>query len=480
MPHGLVTATLAAFLAVSVSTPTGGLSVASNRLDALSTELARLRGDMEASLAEVQGAVELLMAREYDAMTALAESRIDPGALASFGGDRGVSTTTPTLGASLMTRLRADAAMGTAEGGSTFSGLTGANMLDDPVWQHLDGTLSYLATSGVWQALSPHWEAQYVLNSGSAPATRWLGNTQSRVSANFYDSGTIKVEIGWGAVASGDVTILLRPTVAEGAAPMDWPYVIGSTRVRPALLTDMASATVKQQIVDGATVLAESDAVELQPVLDISQEVQPFAAWETDGVTGHRYQLRIDLVKAATVASAATIYLSEPQHAFSDEESPPVFHPAIAGWNPVPYLHGVRVNRNYDQTISDSTWTAVSFNGEDWDSDGFWAIGSPTLLTAPFRGYYRLAGQVSFASNAKGRRALRVTSSVGMEGQIMVAAASGGRTVLPVPGVTILLLRGESVDVQAFQASGGNLALEGSTNEISVSMDLVSLSRTTP
>lgn len=44
---------------------------------------------------------------------------------------------------------------------------------------------------------------------------------------------------------------------------------------------------------------------------------------------------------------------------------------------------GVRLRRAATQTLNDNTLTTVSFDTEDEDTDGFWASGTPTVVTIP-------------------------------------------------------------------------------------------------
>lgn len=44
---------------------------------------------------------------------------------------------------------------------------------------------------------------------------------------------------------------------------------------------------------------------------------------------------------------------------------------------------GMSLRRAATQTLTDNTLTTVSFDTEDEDTDGFWAIGSPTVVTVP-------------------------------------------------------------------------------------------------
>lgn len=59
---------------------------------------------------------------------------------------------------------------------------------------------------------------------------------------------------------------------------------------------------------------------------------------------------------------------------------------------------GARVYRSTTQSINNNTLTALSFDTEVNDSDGCWAVGSPTHLTAQRDGYYMAGGSWAMAA----------------------------------------------------------------------------------
>jgi hypothetical protein len=63
-----------------------------------------------------------------------------------------------------------------------------------------------------------------------------------------------------------------------------------------------------------------------------------------------------------------------------------------------------RVYRNTTQSISSSTWTAIQFNTERFNTGGMWVSGSNTRITFAVAGRYVVSGGVTFASNSTGVR----------------------------------------------------------------------------
>jgi len=79
---------------------------------------------------------------------------------------------------------------------------------------------------------------------------------------------------------------------------------------------------------------------------------------------------------------------------------------------------GVRLRRVATQTLTDNTLATVSWDTEDEDTDGFWAIGTPTVVTIPTGkgGLYAITAACDnsglLSSAARGLIHLSVTSAV--------------------------------------------------------------------
>ena len=54
------------------------------------------------------------------------------------------------------------------------------------------------------------------------------------------------------------------------------------------------------------------------------------------------------------------------------------------------------IKRVSNQNISNTTQTKISFDTETFDNNAFFTSGSPTVITLPTAGYYRLTGSVQF------------------------------------------------------------------------------------
>lgn len=111
------------------------------------------------------------------------------------------------------------------------------------------------------------------------------------------------------------------------------------------------------------------------------------------------------------------------------------------------------------QSITNATWTALTFTSEGIDSAGGHSTSSNTSrYTAVHTGWYEVSAVVSFVFNATGARGARLAVN---------GTAVAGRSLIPAIGVTystdvplarkVYLTAGQYLELQAFQSSGGSL-----------------------
>lgn len=136
-------------------------------------------------------------------------------------------------------------------------------------------------------------------------------------------------------------------------------------------------------------------------------------------------------------------------------------------WQLAPAFHGVSVYNSAAQTISNATFTTVTFDSEWFDTDAFHSTSSNTgRLTVPanFAGYYRIEAKVFFASNGTGSRLGRFLKNGSQTNDYYLeqGAYSNGKNFMH--WFQILNLSAtDYVEVQIWQDSGGNLATDVST-----------------
>jgi hypothetical protein len=121
-----------------------------------------------------------------------------------------------------------------------------------------------------------------------------------------------------------------------------------------------------------------------------------------------------------------------------------------------------RVYNDGDISISNGTWTILTFNSERFDTDAIHDTGSNTdRLTCKTAGKYQITGHVTFASNSTGLRYIALSAN----------AAAGTGFIAPYTGAPALsgdvtshslttlmdMVVGDYATLQVYQNSGGNL-----------------------
>jgi hypothetical protein len=113
-----------------------------------------------------------------------------------------------------------------------------------------------------------------------------------------------------------------------------------------------------------------------------------------------------------------------------------------------------------NQTISNNTYTLVTFNAETYDTDGFHSTSVNTermTIPAGLAGYYQVTANVGFNTNTTGRRLLQIKKN---GSAIAVGEASSATTDnYPAFNTSIIvnLTVGDYVDLEVYQTSGGSL-----------------------
>lgn len=134
-----------------------------------------------------------------------------------------------------------------------------------------------------------------------------------------------------------------------------------------------------------------------------------------------------------------------------------------AGGN-LDFLHtakAARVRSSGNQSIPNATFTALTFNTEDFDIwDLHESVTHPTRLTIPttLPGIWIVRANVTFAANATGTRAieLRLNGSTVTAGPNGVFALASGTTAIQVV-TSFNLSAGDYIEALAYQDSGGAL-----------------------
>ena len=128
-------------------------------------------------------------------------------------------------------------------------------------------------------------------------------------------------------------------------------------------------------------------------------------------------------------------------------------------------LVGARVYNNADLTIPNDTFTDLTFNSEDYDTDTIHSTGTNTgRLTCQTAGKYLAILNCRFDVNA---------AAVHSQAQILKGTVAIAHVVVPNDNVTMIafscsvevdLAVGEYVKSRVYQASGGNLNIDATAS----------------
>ncbi len=127
---------------------------------------------------------------------------------------------------------------------------------------------------------------------------------------------------------------------------------------------------------------------------------------------------------------------------------------------------GVSLVKSAVQSVSNATDTAITWNTEDYDTDGYHSTVTNTdRITIPTgkTGYFLVSSRVSFAGNATGVRSvtLRKNGSTGVIGVDMNNQTAGASAVC-INDRVIYAVAGDYFHLNAYQTSGGALNTDNS------------------
>lgn len=119
----------------------------------------------------------------------------------------------------------------------------------------------------------------------------------------------------------------------------------------------------------------------------------------------------------------------------------------------------VRAYRSTTQSITNSAFNSISFDGDRWDSDSMWSNASPTRITINTTGVYLVGCSVYWATNSTGIRTLRImvnaTTAIGYNEINAGVSAGPGQVINSIYNFTA----GDYITFDVFQTSGGSLDL---------------------
>lgn len=123
---------------------------------------------------------------------------------------------------------------------------------------------------------------------------------------------------------------------------------------------------------------------------------------------------------------------------------------------------GVKLSRSANQSIPDSTDTAISWSSEVYDLGSWWSSGE--TITVPAGAIPEGGSQIAclviaaatFATNGTGSRRLRIDVGGDVVASWPVSALSGDQTSLVLSDV-VVVEAADDIEILAYQSSGGAL-----------------------
>lgn len=128
-----------------------------------------------------------------------------------------------------------------------------------------------------------------------------------------------------------------------------------------------------------------------------------------------------------------------------------------------PAFSGCALKRDADQTIANAALTVITFNQEDFDTDGYHSTVSNTdRITIPTGkgGKYLLTGTVQFNVNGTGRRYVEIRHYIGGSLSYGIASEATASASSYVSGNISIIANASATDyftLSCYQSSGGNL-----------------------
>lgn len=124
------------------------------------------------------------------------------------------------------------------------------------------------------------------------------------------------------------------------------------------------------------------------------------------------------------------------------------------------------------QTLTNATYSVVSFDSEKWDNRSVYDGINTTRLLAQQDGKYQVSSTVGFAANGNGARIInfRVNGNLSDRYGYQSTISIGSDLITVISSSTTLDLKaGDYVEVYAYQNSGGDLNLLNETNQPGIS-----------
>ena len=129
--------------------------------------------------------------------------------------------------------------------------------------------------------------------------------------------------------------------------------------------------------------------------------------------------------------------------------------------------HGARVYHDANQNGFGSVLTAIAFNSERWDTDGYHdTVSNNSRLTIPAgrAGKYLISGTIRFATNSTGYRVLAINLNGTTQLAVWTITAINGDVSALTISTIYNLAETDYVELQAYENTGANINILASAN----------------
>lgn len=134
------------------------------------------------------------------------------------------------------------------------------------------------------------------------------------------------------------------------------------------------------------------------------------------------------------------------------------------GWSPTiaTSFVGAKAYRSSNVSLANNTFSNVSFNAQEYDTDAFFAPTSTNItIPAGLAGYYSIQGSIEYAANGTGTRFARINlNGTGLTFMFLTFGVSIFTQTVNVSAVVNLAV-GDVITLEAYQNSGGALNILG-------------------